>query len=761
MKKLIGALISLFILSGACPAQAEEEARGDIAYTADLTRMKNDIANTKYRLTLLETTEFVTKSITNVISKRIDGLDEQIAAMDEKIGDLSTDTTNIVIDLVPEWSREATKPVYDYSEITGTPDLTPFITEEVANERFARSSTVEDLAGQFENHQHGFITTANDGAVGGGETRVIVENGSAKIKYIGGILPTPEGPHQETWEKTIATVDQLDGFVNETVTNGLASVEWVNGQGFVDETVTNGLASKGWVNERGFVDESVTNGLASQAWVNAKGFVDKTVTNGLASSAWVSGQGFVTKSVTNGLASVAWVNAQEYVNESITNGLAAKTDIPTKVSELTNDSNFVTRTITNGLASMDWVNSREFVKESVTNGLASRDWVDSKNFVTQTITNGLASKEWVDLKQYVTESVTNGLASTNWVQAQDNAILDQMQAHSHSNIVAGDTRIQAVNGGGAKIIQTKNALSRVTLPAGYTVKNASDAIVYETQSDEVLLFNPKRIPSTQYNQDFWLPYGYEDVETWEDIGNIYQGWVVCSMSHGTDPSMVVKTDIRLMLQISNGTLTPMGNMTASGDPPVYENDIPYDEIEDIARMSDIPNHYVEAVNGIEGRVQIGLLGEDPTFTVTPEYTNGLKLATFAFTNGWEQIQVWPEGVSGGGPEGVSGVQFDVYFPTSAIPDVSSFVTESVTNGLATTAFVQSEIDLAVTLSADAIAPFWQEGAYTNGNFVIYNKHLYECTNATSGAWTDGDWRQTSLSEMMGNLRSILHAINGD
>ena len=32
------------------------------------------------------------------------------------------------------------------------------------------------------------------------------------------------------------------------------------------------------------------------------------------------------------------------------------------------------------------------------------------------------------------------------------------------------------------------------------------------------------------------------------------------------------------------------------------------------------------------------------------------------------------------------------------------------------------------LSPDAIAPAWQQGSYTNGDFVIYNTHLYECTN---------------------------------
>jgi hypothetical protein len=66
-----------------------------------------------------------------------------------------------------------------------------------------------------------------------------------------------------------------------------------------------------------------------------------------------------------------------------------------------------------------------------------------------------------------------------------------------------------------------------------------------------------------------------------------------------------------------------------------------------------------------------------------------------------------------------------------------------------------------TLSPDAIAPAWQQGSYTNGDFVIYNTHLYECTNITSGAWTPADWKQTSIAEMLGNLRKILDEINGE
>lgn len=415
MKKLTSALLSLLLLVGVCPTLAEEP-RADIAYTTDLVRMKNDIANTKYRLTLLETANFVPKSVTDAISARVDVIDGKLVVVSDELEKciLATDATNLVLQLVPEWSRAATKPTYDYSEIENVPDLhdlvttqeatnivitivpdwsrlptkpsytyteilnapdvSVFITESAANERFATWTAVNTLTELLQDHTHNSITTA-DGTVGGPETKVVVGDGFAEIQYKGPWLPTDSGPVQEAWSKRVATVDQLDGFVDKTITNGLASQAWVDERGFVDETVTNGLASTSWVNAQEFVKENVTNGLASMGWVDSKnfvtetvtnglasrdwvmerGFVDESVTNGLAAKTWVNEQGFVKEEVTNGLASVAWVNAQEYVNKSVTNGLAGKTDIPTKVSELTNDSNFVTQAITNGLASTNWV----------------------------------------------------------------------------------------------------------------------------------------------------------------------------------------------------------------------------------------------------------------------------------------------------------------------------------------------------------------------------------------------------------------------
>ena len=75
----------------------------------------------------------------------------------------------------------------------------------------------------------------------------------------------------------------------------------------------------------------------------------------------------------------------------------------------------------------------------------------------------------------------------------------------------------------------------------------------------------------------------------------------------------------------------------------------------------------------------------------------------------------------------------------------------------------THIDSASKLALDAIAPaFSTSSVYTNGNYVIYDRHLYECTNYTGQAgWRANDWQQTTVTDILGNLRSILDAINGE
>lgn len=75
----------------------------------------------------------------------------------------------------------------------------------------------------------------------------------------------------------------------------------------------------------------------------------------------------------------------------------------------------------------------------------------------------------------------------------------------------------------------------------------------------------------------------------------------------------------------------------------------------------------------------------------------------------------------------------------------------------------THLDSSSKIALDAIAPaFSTSNVYTNGDYVIYDRHLYECTNYTGTAgWRAGDWQQTTVTGILGNLRKILDAINGE
>ena len=203
------------------------------------------------------------------------------------------------------------------------------------------------------------------------------------------------------------SVDRLSDRV-DSVSNAIPDVS-----SFVDKSVTNGLASQNWVEAFHYVDKSVTNGLASQSWVEGRKYVTEAVTNGLASQNWVDSFHYVDKSVTNGLASQNWVEGKKYVTESVTNGLASR--------DWVDSFHFVDKSVTNGLASQSWVDGKEYVTRVVTNGLASQAWVDGRKYVTDSVTNGLAPISMIpDVSSFVGKSVTNGRASTNYVDSSVN-----------------------------------------------------------------------------------------------------------------------------------------------------------------------------------------------------------------------------------------------------------------------------------------------------------------------------------------------------
>ena len=132
--------------------------------------------------------------------------------------------------------------------------------------------------------------------------------------------------------------------------NGVSLTNAV-GNGFVDRTITNGLATTNYVN-------TITNGLATTNYAISvtnnypwSGLYD---TNGLAQSATNNYKPAVTNVVngmTNGLATTNYVNVATngFVTQSITNGLVAVTNIGNSVvATMTNAANQFIGTFTNG-----------------------------------------------------------------------------------------------------------------------------------------------------------------------------------------------------------------------------------------------------------------------------------------------------------------------------------------------------------------------------------------------------------------------------
>jgi hypothetical protein len=293
-------------------------------------------------------------------------------------------------------------------------------------------------------------------------------------------------------------------FVTAAVTNGLASVAYVNSStnGFVSAAITNGLATLNYVNAatNGFVTAAVTNGLATIGYVNTltNGFVTATITNGFATTNFVLAQGyltaaatngFVSASITNGLASTNFVLSQGFVTGSITNGLV-------NIVYLNAATNgFVSATITNGLATTNYVRTATngFVSASVTNGLATTNFVLSQGYLTAVVTNGLATVAYVNASTngFVSATITNGLATTNYALAiglngtnftvaVSNSLASQLAGKSGTNIsyaqITNAPAIPSTNGFVTAAITNGLATTNYVLTQGYLTSAATNGL---------------------------------------------------------------------------------------------------------------------------------------------------------------------------------------------------------------------------------------------------------------------------------------------
>jgi len=584
-------------------------------------------------------------------------------------------------------------------------------------------------------------------------------------------------------------IPSTNGFVTAAVTNGLATTNFVLGQGFVTGSITNSLVSIIYLNAatNGFVGANVTNGLATTNYVLALGLnetnftlatsnsLSVTYSNQLAGKSGTninysqitnapvipSTNGFVTAAVTNGLATTNYV-------QSITNGLAttgfaltlglnetnftvatsnslsltfsnqltAKSGTNINYSQITNapviptTNGFVTAAVTNGLATTNYV-------QSITNGLATTNYVlamglndtnftlvtsnnlsvtfsnqltaksgtninysqitnapvipSTNGFVSAAVTNGLATTNFVLLQGYATASVTNGLATTNYVLAlglnETNFTLATSNSLSvtYSNQLAGKsgTNINYSQITNAPVIPSTNGFVSAAVTNGLATTNYVQSIT-------------NGLATTNYV----LALGLNDTNFTLATSN--------SLSVTFSNQITAKSGTNINYsQITNAPVIPSTNgfVTAAVTNGLATTN--YVQV--------ITNGFVSAAvtNGLATTNYVLALGLNETnFTLTT--SNSLSVT---FSN---QLTA----------KSGTNINYSQITNAPVIPSTNGFVTAAVTNGLATTNYVQSITNgLATTNYVQAITntlriapygtvlkPIATNQRYTNGLF---------------------------------------------
>ena len=95
-----------------------------------------------------------------------------------------------------------------------------------------------------------------------------------------------------------------------------------------------------------------------------------------------------------------------YSSGSYDGSVAKSIYIPSKVSELTNDSSFITSSALSGYATETWVNGKGYLTSSSLNGYATESYVTSRGYITSSALSGYATQSWVTGKGYIYK--------TNW-----------------------------------------------------------------------------------------------------------------------------------------------------------------------------------------------------------------------------------------------------------------------------------------------------------------------------------------------------------
>lgn len=308
---------------------------------------------------------------------------------------------------------------------------------------------------------NGFATTNYANGTTNGFTSIVFSNATA--------FTTPN----QVSNIVFALANTNSSFTLQTVTNVANGVYSNNPSGYVNSSITNGLASTNYVN-------STTNALGQYTTTNQFNFgTNNVATNSLSNL-------IATNSSLTTLINIA-SNYLYSANQSSSNLLQSSKQPASLI--LTNLSQ--TGALTNQLSAGQNVNfSTNFSGNTITinapnqtfltNGLAGTNYVNSQGFVTQSVTNGLAGTNFVLNQGFVTASITNGLAGTNFVQsiiAQSNLVsLAQMNASNAAVLTSATNFSKGVTNSSVFVLtnnpQFVNAITNPSLFVAATNGNA-------------------------------------------------------------------------------------------------------------------------------------------------------------------------------------------------------------------------------------------------------------------------------------------------
>ena len=416
-----------------------------------------------------------------------------------------------------------------------------------------------------------------------------------------------------------------------------------------------------------------------------------TASNNVVSYVNTATNGLVTAAVTNGLATTNYVLAlglnetnftlvtSNSLSVTFSNQFTAKSGTNINYSQITNapvipsTNGFVTAAVTNGLATTNFVLGQGFVTGSITNSLVSIIYLNAatNGFVGANVTNGLATTNYV---------LALGLNETNFTLATSNSL-----SVTYSNQLAGKsgTNINYSQITNAPVIPSTNGFVTAAVTNGLATTNYVQSIT-------------NGLATT----GFALTLGLNETNFTVATSN--------SLSLTFSNQLAAKSGTNINYsQITNAPVIPSTNgfVTAAVTNGLATTN--YVQV--------ITNGFVSAAvtNGLATTNYVLALGLNETnFTLTT--SNSLSVT---FSN---QLTA----------KSGTNINYSQITNAPVIPSTNGFVTAAVTNGLATTNYVQSITNgLATTNYVQAITntlriapygtvlkPIATNQRYTNGLF---------------------------------------------